>query len=62
MFDSAVHKSAPSHSELGAAYAGYLRHRAYKPGVIDAFVHAAEHFASWLADEAIAVTQVQESV
>ena len=62
MFEAAVHKSAPSHSELVAAYAGYLRRRAYKPGVIDAFVHAVEHFLSWLADEAIAVSQVQESI
>ncbi len=62
MLDSAPHKPAPNWAEVVAYFTGYLQRLRYRPSVIGSYAHAVEHFASWLLDERMEITQLQDAL
>ncbi len=62
MLDPAPPQTAPSNVEVVADFTDYLRVLRYRPCVIGAYAHAVEHFTSWLSDERMEITQLQEAL
>jgi len=62
MLDPTAPKAAPSAAGVVARYADCLRLLSYRPGVVDAYVHAVQHFTSWLASEGVPFAQIQEAL
>ena len=49
-------------SSVADAYVEYLRHRGHRDATVRMYVHCAEHFAHWLAENRLPVARIDESL